>query len=503
MVVESSFPLDLPTANLKIRYLLKVSYRKSLVSTEKTVSEAAKQLNVSVQRVRTLCRSGELDSRKVGSIWLIDAASLDKYGLMSAHNVAKDHPACKLNSKKPIALSFFSGAMGLDLGIEKAGFDIRLACEVDKYCRQTIALNRPDSALLSDINDYNADDIRIAAGLEQDEDIDLIMGGPPCQAFSTAGKRNGFNDDRGNVFLKYIELCLALKPKYFVMENVRGLLSCPMDHRPHDQRGEGFPSLGEDELKGGALNFVISRIEDSGYGYSFNLYNSANFGTPQVRERVIIVCSRDGKKPPFLSPTHSADGLHGLPKWKTVRSCISDLTEHEHLNFPEKRLKYYRLLKPGENWKNLPIELQKEAMGKSFYSGGGKTGFLRRLAWDKPSPTLVTHPAMPATDLSHPTENRPISVQEYKRIQEFPDDWELAGPIIQKYKQVGNAVPLGLGYAVGNLVMKLLNGIEDVELKDFPYSRYKNTSDTAWKAEFRKVVNSHSVEQHQNEILFG
>lgn len=473
------------------------------MSTEKTVKEAAEQLDISVQRIRTLCRTNEIIARKVGNTWLINELSLKKYGLRTAHDIAEDHPAIKYPVQKHIALSFFSGAMGLDLGIEKAGFDIRLVCEIDKYCRQTITLNRPDAALLSDINEYSADDIRVAANLKEDEDVDLIVGGPPCQAFSTAGKRNGFNDERGNVFLKYIELCLQLKPKYFVIENVRGLLSCPMDHRPHDQRSEDFPDLNEDELKGGALNFVLNRLEKSGYGYSFNLYNSANFGTPQVRERVIIICSRDGKKPPFLTPTHSDNDLLGLPKWRTVKSCISNLTNHEHLNFPEKRLKYYRLLKAGENWKNLPVELQKEAMGKSFYSGGGKTGFLRRLSWDKPSPTLVTHPAMPATDLSHPTENRPISVQEYKRIQEFPDNWELAGPTIQKYKQVGNAVPLGLGYAVGTLIFKLLNNIEVNEFKDFPYSRYKNTADTQWKTEFKKNLASHTQMKSQNELRLG
>ena len=428
---------------------------------------------------------------------------INEYGLRTAHHVAEDHPAYKIDSVKPIALSFFSGAMGLDLGVEKAGFDIRLACEIDKYCRQTIALNKPNTTLLTDINEYSAADIRTAAGLNNNEEIDLIMGGPPCQAFSTAGKRNGFNDDRGNVFLKYLELCLELLPKYFIIENVRGLLSCPMDHRPHDQRGKEFPNLSEDELKGGALNFIINRLEDSGYGYSFNLYNSANFGTPQSRERVIIICSLDGKKPPFLTPTHSVDSSYGLPKWRDFKSCISNLKEHEHLNFPEKRLTYYRLLKPGENWKNLPENLQKEAMGKSYYSGGGKTGFLRRLAWDKPSPTLVTHPAMPATDLAHPTEDRPISVQEYKRIQEFPDTWELAGPTIQKYKQVGNAVPLGLGNAVGNLIMKLLKDIEVIGINDFRYSRYKNTSDSEWKLEFEKNSKSLSQKNNQQELGIG
>lgn len=473
------------------------------MSTELTIKEAASLLQVSEQRVRTLCRNNSIGARKVGNSWLINQESLETYGIKSAHVVAENHPAYNIDNRKPIALSFFSGAMGLDLGIEKAGFDIRLACEVDKFCRQTIALNKPNTALLSDINDYSSKDIRSAAGLALSDDIDLIIGGPPCQAFSTAGNRKGFSDDRGNVFLKYLELCLELQPKYFVIENVRGLLSCPMDHRPHEQRGKGYPDLSKDELKGGALNFILNRLKYSGYAYSFNLYNSANFGTPQVRERVVIVCSKNGNKPPFLVPTHSEKSEYGLPKWRTLKSCIDGLNDHSHLNFPEKRLQYYRMLGPGQNWKNLPLDLQKEAMGKSFYSGGGKTGFLRRLAWDKPSPTLVTHPAMPATDLAHPTEDRPISIQEYKRIQEFPDNWELAGPLIQQYKQVGNAVPVGLGYAVGDLIIKLLSNIEILQFNNFNYSRYKNTSDLEWKEQFQKITNEHQTKVEQQELRFA
>lgn len=475
------------------------------MSTEVTIKDAAKQLSISEQRVRTLCRQGELDSRKFGNSWIINAKSIDKYGLRTAHTIAEDHPVYNVNKKckKPIALSFFSGAMGLDLGIEKSGFDVRLACEIDKYCRQTIALNKPNTALLTDINKYNADEVRLAAGLGKDEEIDLIMGGPPCQAFSTAGKRKGLNDERGNVFLKYIDLALELKPKYFVIENVRGLLSCPMEHRPHEKRSDDYPELGLDELKGGALNFIINRLEYSGYSYSFNLYNSANFGTPQIRERVIIICSRDGLKPPYLVPTHSESGDDGLRKWNTVKKAISNLTSHDHLTFPEKRLKYYRMLTSGQNWKNLPIETQKEAMGKSFYSGGGKTGFLRRLSWDKPSPTLVTHPAMPATDLAHPVEDRPLSVQEYKRIQEFPDDWDLAGPIIQQYKQIGNAVPISMGNAVGALILNLINGVEVPSFNNFKYSRYKNTNDVDWKKQFKKLVKLHEEKNEQASLDFS
>ncbi len=472
------------------------------MSTNITTKEAANALNISEQRVRTLCRMGNLAATKFGRSWMLEQKSVQHYGLQTAHVVAENHAAYEVQKaakNRPIALSFFSGAMGLDIGIEIAGFDVRLACEIDKYCRQTIAINKPNMALLSDINNYSKQDILDASGLTDEDDIDLIIGGPPCQAFSTAGKRKAFNDDRGNVFLKYIDLAIELNPKYIVIENVRGLLSCPMDHRPHDERGPEFPDLTADEMKGGALYFILSKLKKSGYSYSFNLYNSANFGAPQIRERVIIVCARDGKTPPYLLPTHSEKKEYGLPKWKTFKQAVKGLKEHQHLNFPEKRLKYYKMLKPGENWKNLPEQLQKEALGKSFYAGGGKTGFLRRLGWNRPSPTVVTHPAMPATDLAHPEEDRPLSIQEYKRIQEFPDDWELTGPLIQKYKQVGNAVPSSLGLAVGKLIFSLLKKEKTKQFIGFCYSRYKNTGHSEWEQQFliayNKALQPHLTQQ--------
>lgn len=109
-----------------------------------------------------------------------------------------------------IVCSFFSGAMGLDLGIEEAGFKIKLCCESDKFCRQTIALNKPDIPVIGNIYEHNVDEILSIAGLTKGDEIDLVVGGPPCQAFSTAGKRKGLNDERGNVFLKFLELAIAL-----------------------------------------------------------------------------------------------------------------------------------------------------------------------------------------------------------------------------------------------------------------------------------------------------
>ena len=386
------------------------------------------------------------------------------------------------------ALSFFTGAMGLDLGLKKAGINTILTCESEKFIRETIQLNNPKLKVLEDINKYSAEDIRKAAGLSKNEKIDLIVGGPPCQAFSTAGKRLSVNENRGVVFFKYLELIKQLNPTYFVIENVRGLLSVPLKHIPHNNRTKKLKPV---EEKGGTLLSILDYLKKCGYKVSFNLYNSANFGTPQTRERIVIIGNKD-EKLPYLSPTHSQYGEFGLKPWNTFKSAVKGLhnINHEHVNFPESRLKYYRKLKEGQNWRNLSLKLQKEALGKSFYLGGGKTGFLRRLAWNKPSPTLVTDPMMPATDLGHPVEDRPLSIQEYKRIQEFSDNWKLSGNLRNQYKQIGNAVPVSLGKAIGKLIMQHMLKKKIRVINNFKYSRYLNTSDQDWQNSINKKVAS-------------
>jgi DNA (cytosine-5)-methyltransferase 1 len=460
-------------------------------STLVDTKQAASLLNLTPQQVGNLCRNGKLRSQKIGGAWVIDKDEITKHYDRTSCGVAENHTSYYTNkeiikNKKPIALSFFSGAMGLDLGIEEAGFEVLLTCEIDNSCRKTIIKNRPKIALLKDVRDYDAEAIRKEAGLKPKDDIDLIVGGPPCQAFSTAGKRKGFEDDRGNVFLVFLERILELKPKFAVLENVRGILSAPLKHRPHNERGPDHPPLTSDEENGGALMHILNILRKAGYGISFNLYNSANFGTPQKRERVIMLCSRDGQKLPYLTPTHAENGEFNLPKWRSFRSAVKGLKKnnHHHLNFPEKRLRYYRQLKSGQYWKHLAPDLQKEALGASYYAGGGKTGFLRRLAWDKPSPTLVTHPTMPATDLAHPSEDRPLSIEEYKRIQEFSDIWLIEGSLIEQYKQVGNAVPRSLGRAVGKHIIDYMTNKKIPEFPGFQYSRYKHTDETSWEEQF-------------------
>lgn len=373
-------------------------------------------------------------------------------------------------------VSFFSGALGLDLGLEKGGFNPLLFCEKDKKCQKTIKLNRPDIPLIGDINKFTHNDIlKLLEEFKSSHEIDLVVGGPPCQAFSTAGSRRSFEDDRGNVFLHFLEIATNLKPKYIVIENVRGLLSAA--YSPSSINSE----------KGSALEYILNELNDHGYHVSFNLYNTANFGVPQIRERVVIIASLESKVP-YLEPTHAQVESFGLPCWVTLKHAITGISEEKNQlcsTFPEKRLKYYRMLKAGENWRNLPEDLQKEALGKAYELGGGKTGFLRRLDWNKPSPTLVTSPTMPATDLAHPSEDRPLSIAEYARIQQFPDDWEFSGSITDQYKQIGNAVPCGLGFAIANAITKHHNKEKIRELADFPYSRYKFTNENNWKLAFK------------------
>ncbi|MCG3776152.1 MAG: Modification methylase HaeIII [Nitrospira sp.] len=468
-----------------------------------SVSEVAERLDLSEQHIRGLIRAGKIPADKVGRQWVVPEESLEFFAapgeIVTDQEV--DHARREIGRSGLVALSFFTGAMGLDMGLEKEGIHVLLASEIDKACRETIATNRPDVALIGDIRDYTASEIRDHAGLSAEDEIDLMVGGPPCQAFSSAGKRQGFEDERGNVFLVFLDRILELRPRYAVIENVRGLLSAPLKHRQHDRRGFGYPPLTPDEEKGGALMHIVRTLRAGGYGVSFNLYNAANFGAPQVRERVVMVCFREGDVLPFLAPTRSESGLYGLPPWQTVEETFKGLKEEDqmHVKFPEKRLKYYRMLKPGQYWKDLPKEIQKEAMGASFFAGGGKTGFYRRLAWKKPAPTLVTHPAMPATDLAHPVKDRPLSVQEYKRLQEFPDEMFLAGGLTDQYRQIGNAVPVSLGRAIARHIIAHMRGQEIPSFPDFPYSRYRDTDHVRWE----RVVKEREQTQRSMQLDLG
>lgn len=373
-------------------------------------------------------------------------------------------------------ISLFSGAMGLDLDIEKAGFKIRVCVEKDKWAAQTIRANTSIPVIERDINDVPTDEILAAAGIGR-QDVTLVIGGPPCQAFSTAGKQKGFADFRGNVMLQYLRVVRDIMPEFFIMENVRGLQSAKLNSVPAEY-AEYEPIK---DVKGSAFHFMVAEFRKLGYSISHALLNAANYGVPEKRERIVVIGHR-GERVPIPSPTHSENGEFGTKKWNTLRSCIGDMEHRTDLHYTELRkrsLPYMKIMKEGQNWRNLPGDMAMQAMGKAYFLSGGKTGFLRRLKFDEPSPTLVTSPTMPATLLCHPTQLRPLSIEEYARIQQFPDSWTFNGRLETVYKQIGNAVPVGLGQAVGQQIMRFINGqtsANEEARNKIPYSRYKNTT---------------------------
>lgn len=406
-----------------------------------------------------------------------------------------------MNNKN--ALSLFSGAMGLDLGIERAGFRVRVCVEMDKWAVNTIKANTNIPVIDRDINTVTTDEILSTAGLKKDE-VTLVVGGPPCQAFSTAGKQRGLADFRGNVILQFLRVVSDIRPPFFIMENVRGLLSAKLNYVPLEYME--YDSI--KSIKGSVLQFITNEFKKLGYGISYALLDSANYGVPERRERVVII-GHLGERIPIPSPTHTKEGGYDTSVWNTLRDAIGDLENREDLHFiplRPKSLPYMRMLKEGENWRDLPPEVAREAMGKAYDLAGGKTGFLRRLKFDEPSPTLVTSPTMPATLLCHPTKLRPLSIEEYARIQQFPDDWNFQGRIETIYKQIGNAVPVGLGYAVGHQVMKYILGHIDMHEEAqnrIPYSRYKNTKDDEFTRLFdeRREKNNNENDKTMDELI--
>ena len=410
------------------------------------VEEIAKRLKISEQYARRLMKSGKIKSKSENRSWYTSSEELENF-LSTGEYVINPDDRKRQTKELPdiVALSFFSGGMGLDIGIKQAGITPLLACEINKEARATIVENDKEIGLVGDIWKCSPEKIRDYARIPQNRKIDLIFGGPPCQAFSTAGNRKGFEDARGDLFIRFLDIISDLQPKYAVIENVRGLQTTEAVLEDTN----GVP------VKGGVLHYGIERLKEAGYSVSFDLYNAANFGAPQKRERFVIIAKLGNEKVPYLTPTNSENGEFGLPAWKTVGDAILDIQDKEmnYTEIPKNRKEWYKKIPEGGNWKSLTDEEQREAMGKKYFMGGGKTGFYRRLSFSQPSPTLVTVPTMPATDLIHPTKLRPLSVEEYARIQGFPDNWKFCGKLTEKYKQIGNAVPIKLGEAIGKTVI--------------------------------------------------
>ncbi|WP_243430924.1 DNA (cytosine-5-)-methyltransferase [Clostridium botulinum] len=376
----------------------------------------------------------EIDSEKIKQLSFNDFKSIEK---IIDNKYEKDNKLVditKVKAKRPYtAVELFAGAGGLALGLEKAGFEDCGLVEFDKHACNTLRKNRPDwNVIEADVTKIAEEGIyKYIKGIE----IDLLSGGYPCQAFSYAGNKAGLNDVRGTMFYYYAEILSQLKPKVFLAENVKGLVT-------HDN--------------GKTLKIMIDVFEKIGYKVQWKVHSALDFHVAQKRQRIVIIGIRNDliDKSEFKFPKPFKEKL-------TLRDALKNVPKSEGQQYSEKKRKVLDLVPSGGCWVDLPEEIAKEFMGKSYYSGGGKRGMARRISWDEPCLTLTCSPAQKQTERCHPDETRPFTTREYARIQSFPDEWIFEGSIGQIYKQIGNAVPVNLAKAIGLSIVDFLNRVEE------------------------------------------
>jgi DNA (cytosine-5)-methyltransferase 1 len=375
-------------------------------------------------------------------------------------------------------ISLFSGAMGLDIGLERAGVTASVVVEIDDHCCATMKRNRPSiDVWQADVRELDAAALRSRIG--NPKDVFLMVGGPPCQSFCPGGKRAALSDPRGNLIYTYLRLIQGVRPQFFVLENVANLVTASLRHRPiaerpgkhwnlstyetrKVERTDDAPPMEPDEMSGSAIRQIASDIADMGYAIRLAVVNAADFGAPQNRLRLLILGARDRQSIRLPESTHGTNADDLLP-YATVRDAIYDLAASPgaHSEYTPGVARYFQMVPPGGNWRSLPEQIQRIAMGEaSFNAGGGKTGFFRRLHWDTPAPTITGRSNRKGSAMCHPEATRPISVRECARLQGFPDDWEFTGAMNQQYMQVGNAVPVHLGEAIGRAILREHNATD-------------------------------------------
>jgi DNA (cytosine-5)-methyltransferase 1 len=348
-------------------------------------------------------------------------------------------------------VSLFSGAMGLDIGLGRAGFRCSVCNEIDPLAVGTIRLNRPDIPVVTDpAEGVTAGALSEAAGFDV-RGVGLLAGGPPCQAFSVFGQRRGLRDGRGRLVFEFLRLVGEVRPRAFLMENVRGLHSMP---------------LAPGSEKGSLLRELTRLFEGIGYRVDCYLVNAVNYGAPQIRERLLCVGNAFDLDAGFPPPQYSNRPGDGLPAFRTLGDAIGGGFEDPDpsiMDFSPRKLKYLSMVPPGGNWRSLPERVQRESMGKAWHLKGGRSAYWRRLSFDFPCPTVMTAPNHAGASMCHPAELRALTVGEMAAVQEFPRGWRFAGSAADKCRQVGNAVPPRLGEVAGGVIRRLLEESDGME----------------------------------------
>lgn len=355
---------------------------------------------------------------------------LTLFPMLNPNREEETNPNFVVPNNKYSVLELFAGAGGLAVGLEQAGLSCAILNEIDKFACATLRKNRPNwNVLEGDIKDFSFSDYR--------DKIDVVTGGFPCQAFSYAGKKLGLADARGTLFYEFARVVKEVNPPICIGENVRGLLS-------HE--------------KGKTIEGMISILDEIGYRVvPVEVLRAIDYKVPQKRERLILVGIRKDIAVEYLypKPINKVYTLKDALKKGELFNC--DVPISDGAKYPKRKKEVLDMVPPKGYWRDLPLDIQKEYMGASFYLGGGKTGMARRIGWDEPCLTLTCSPAQKQTERCHPEETRPFTVREYARIQTFPDNWIFAGSTAQQYKQIGNAVPVNLGKEIGYSIIRFLN----------------------------------------------
>ena len=338
-------------------------------------------------------------------------------------------------------IDLFAGAGGTALGFHNAGFKHSLLSEIDKNATETLRQNAKSYGYDWNIVEGDVADIDFS-GMT----ADVVQAGFPCQAFSYAGNSLGFEDTRGTLFFEFARAIKEVQPKIAIGENVRGLLT-------HNN--------------GRTLQIMVSVLDELGYDTETRVLRAQYFDVPQKRERLILFAHRKDLNLPIIFPRER-------DYFVSLREALTDCPQSPGISYTQRKHEIMKLIPEGGYWRDLPDNLQRDYMGASYYLGGGKTGMARRLSWNQPSLTLTCSPAQKQTERCHPSQTRPLNVREYARIQTFPDDWEFFGSVGNQYKQIGNAVPVNLGYHIGRCVLASLGYIDIDDDMDVGASREKD-----------------------------
>lgn len=396
------------------------------------LSEVADILSVSKETLRRWDKSGKLESVRhpINNYRVYRSHDLKQFGQIGFMFEDETPEVSVIPDEAYTVAELFAGAGGLALGMEKAGLHCVLLNEINREACATLRKNRPHWNVIE--GDVAELDFHSLQGK-----VDVLTGGFPCQAFSYAGKKLGFEDARGTMFYEFARAVKEIQPLICVGENVRGLLS-------HD--------------KGRTINGMVSILDELGYEVlPPRLLKAIFHRVPQKRERLLVVGLRKNADLSFEWPKPQKEFYTLRDALKKGQLFNKDVSKSPGQAYPKRKREIMSMIPPGGYWRELPLEIQKEYMKGSFYLSGGKTGMARRISWDEPCLTLTCAPAQKQTERCHPDETRPFTVREYARIQTFPDDWIFEGSMTSQYKQIGNAVPVNLAEEIGKSLIQTLN----------------------------------------------